>query len=250
MQAWVDAIAPMFELISEMFSQQLENIREHIVEIDEFANAEIAIIRSVAKETLAEEKKTRRWQRMTAQGQAAYEKKIMEKAAKSEAAINAQREKDKEIARQKGNKLLLKQFRLEQAMKIAQAVINTATAYTAALPIPPIPFFAGFVAALGAAQIALIAAQKPPTMAQGGLVGGNLHSQGGTMIEAERGEFVMSRGTVDAIGVETMNRINEGGGGSINITFTGNVLSGEFVEEEVIPQIRDSLRRGVDIGLG
>ena len=87
-------------------------------------------------------------------------------------------------------------------------------------------------------------------MAQGGLVGGNLHSQGGTMIEAERGEFVMSRGTVDAIGVETMNRINEGGGGSINITFTGNVLSGEFVEEEVIPQIRDSLRRGVDIGLG
>ena len=140
MQAWVDAIAPMFELISEMFSQQLENIREHIVEIDEFANAEIAIIRSVAKETLAEEKKTRRWQRMTAQGQAAYEKKIMEKAAKSEAAINAQREKDKEIARQKGNKLLLKQFRLEQAMKIAQAVINTATAYSAALPIPPIPF--------------------------------------------------------------------------------------------------------------
>ena len=37
----------------------------------------------------------------------------------------------------------------------------------------------------------------------GGYVGGNRHSQGGTLIEAERGEFVMSRRAVNAIGLET-----------------------------------------------
>ena len=252
MQAVMTAIAPIFEMISEMFSQQIENIREHINEINEFADAEIAIIRSVAQETIAQEKKTRRWQRMTAKQQADYEEKIMKEVAAQEATINAQREKDKEIAIQKGNRLLRKQFRVEQGMKIAQAVMNTSEGYTKALAqggfLLGIPM-STVVAALGAIQIAMIAAQKPPTMAQGGLVGGRLHSQGGTMIEAERGEFVMSRNAVDSIGVETMNRINQGGGGgSININFSGNVLSQDYIEDEAIPQIKEALRRGGDLG--
>ena len=252
MQAVMTAIAPIFEMISEMFSQQIENIREHINEINEFADAEIAIIRSVAQESIAQEKKTRRWQRMTAKQQADYEEKIMKEVAAQEATINAQREKDKEIAIQKGNRLLRKQFRVEQGMKIAQAVMNTSEGYTKALAqggfLLGIPM-STVVAALGAIQIAMIAAQKPPTMAQGGLVGGRLHSQGGTMIEAERGEFVMSRNAVDSIGVETMNRINQGGGGgSININFSGNVLSQDYIEDEAIPQIKEALRRGGDLG--
>ena len=84
---------------------------------------------------------------------------------------------------------------------------------------------------------------------QGGLVGGRRHSQGGTMIEAERGEFVMSRNAVDAIGVENLNRMNQGGGGAVNVTFTGNVMSQDFIENEAIPQIKDAIRRGADIGV-
>ena len=84
---------------------------------------------------------------------------------------------------------------------------------------------------------------------QGGVVGGRRHSQGGTMIEAERGEFVMSRNTVDAIGVENLNRMNQGGGGAVNVTFTGNVMSQDFIENEAIPQIKDAIRRGADIGV-
>ena len=83
----------------------------------------------------------------------------------------------------------------------------------------------------------------------GGLVGGRRHSQGGTMIEAERGEFVMSRNAVDAIGVENLNRMNQGGGGGVNITFSGNVMSQDFIENEAIPQIKDAIRRGADIGV-
>ena len=69
------------------------------------------------------------------------------------------------------------------------------------------------------------------------------------MIEAERGEFVMSRNAVDAIGVENLNRMNQGGGGGVNITFSGNVMSQDFIENEAIPQIKDAIRRGADIGM-
>ena len=85
---------------------------------------------------------------------------------------------------------------------------------------------------------------------QGGLVGGRRHSQGGTIIEAERGEFVMSRNAVESVGLEAMNRINEGGSaGGINISFSGNVMTDSFIEDEAIPKIREAIRRGADIGV-
>ena len=118
------------------------------------------------------------------------------------------------------------------------------------LKFPASLIVAAMYAAMGAAQIKMIKAQKPPTMAEGGLLGGRTHSQGGTLIEAEKGEFVVSRSAVDAIGVETLNRINEGPGiSNINVTFAGNVLSQDFIENEAIPQIKDAVRRGADLGV-
>lgn len=93
-------------------------------------------------------------------------------------------------------------------------------------------------------------APVPPVFANGGLVGGRRHSQGGTMIEAEQGEFVMSRKAVESVGIETMNRINQGGGaGAVNISFSGNVMSQDFIEDEAIPMIKEAIRRGADIGV-
>ncbi len=87
--------------------------------------------------------------------------------------------------------------------------------------------------------------------AEGGYVGGRLHSQGGTMIEAERGEFVMSRNAVESIGLETLNQMNQsGGGGSINVSITGNVLTQDFVEGELAESIKEAVRRGSDFGIG
>ena len=86
---------------------------------------------------------------------------------------------------------------------------------------------------------------------QGGYVGGNRHSQGGTIIEAERGEFVMSRRAVESIGLETLNQMNQGGGGaSINVSVTGNVLTQDFVEGELAESIKEAVRRGSDFGIG
>lgn len=84
----------------------------------------------------------------------------------------------------------------------------------------------------------------------GGYVGGRRHSQGGTIIEAERGEFVMSRNAVESIGIETLNQMNQGGGGgSINVSVTGNVLTQDFVEGELAEAIKEAARRGSDFGL-
>jgi len=56
---------------------------------------------------------------------------------------------------------------------IIEATINTAVAFTAALKAGAIigPILAGIIAAMGAAQIALIAAQPLPTFAEGGVAG-------------------------------------------------------------------------------
>ena len=99
-------------------------------------------------------------------------------------------------------------------------------------------------------QINELKAVEPPKYATGGLVGGRRHSQGGTMIEAEQGEFIMSRNAVSAVGIENMNRLNSGGGaGAVNVNFTGNVMSQDFIEDEAIPMIKEAVRRGADIGV-
>ena len=88
--------------------------------------------------------------------------------------------------------------------------------------------------------------------ADGGYVGGSPHSQGGTIIEAERGEFVMSRAAVDSIGLETLNQMNQGGGsgtGTVIINVTGNVMEQDYVEGELAELIKEAVRRGSDFGM-
>jgi hypothetical protein len=179
------------------------------------------------------------------------------RAAEIQAAqsIKSERKRAKEIekieekfaARQK------KHNKEMQRTKIAQTIMNTAVSIMEIWSNPrmgtdPVTkgILSAFVGALGLAQVKEIQAQK---FATGGYVGGNLHSQGGTMIEAERGEFVMSRAAVDSVGLETMNRINQGGGAGVNVSFAGNVMSDDFVENEAIPKIKEAIRRGADIGV-
>jgi len=169
--------------------------------------------------------------------------------------IKSERRRQKEIDKI-NEKYAAKQKKLNkeaQRTKRAQTVINTAVSLMEiwaddTLKFPGKVIMSAFVSALGAMQLKTIDAQKYAT---GGLVGGRRHSQGGTMIEAERGEYVISRRGVDAIGIEALNRINAGqGGGSVNVTFAGNVLSKDFIEDEAIPQIKEAIRRGADIGVG
>ena len=103
------------------------------------------------------------------------------------------------------------------------------------------------LAAAGAAQLFNTVV---PRFETGGLIGGQSHAQGGTMINAERGEFVMSRDAVESIGVNYLERMNEGGGGNnITVNVSGNVLTQDFVEDELAESIRTAVRRGTDFGI-
>ena len=177
-----------------------------------------------------------------------YKKATDKKKAQMEKAIVKEHEALEEAVRRKANERMKKAFMAEQLFNIRLAVMQTGEAYTKALPNIPLSIF---VAALGAAQVAMIAAQQPPKMQHGGLVGGNRHSAGGTLLEAERGEFVVSRRGVDATGLEVLNRINagEGGGGGTSIVINNPILGKDIIEDEVVPQIKEALRRGGDIGI-
>tara|TARA_Y100000401_G_scaffold13346_1_gene9111 strand:- start:1030 stop:4749 length:3720 start_codon:yes stop_codon:yes gene_type:complete len=84
----------------------------------------------------------------------------------------------------------------------------------------------------------------------GGLVGGKSHGQGGTVIEAERGEFVMRKEAVDNIGLDALEELNRGGNtGSVVVNVSGNVMTQDFVENELADSIKEAIRRGSDFGV-
>jgi hypothetical protein len=87
-----------------------------------------------------------------------------------------------------------KQARQDKALALFEIGVNTAKGVISALSLtPPNPILAAFIAAAGLAQAAAVAAKPIPKFAKGGLIGGRLHSQGGTLIEAEQGEYMVNR---------------------------------------------------------
>jgi hypothetical protein len=83
-----------------------------------------------------------------------------------------------------------KQAQNDKALALFQAAVSTARAITEALPNIPLSIFVGIA---GALQIAAIASRPVPKFEKGGVVGGRLHSGGGTMVEAERDEYIINR---------------------------------------------------------
>jgi hypothetical protein len=129
---------------------------------------------------------------------------IEETSAKELEAINASSdlERDKERSRAALAKRTAaaisaektKQARQDKALALFEISINTAQGVISALASkPPNPILSAFIAAAGAIQLAAVAAKPIPKFEKGGLIGGRLHSQGGTMIEAEQGEYMVNR---------------------------------------------------------
>lgn len=124
-------------------------------------------------------------------------------------------EKKIEAEKVKIEKLELERKRRQKAISIIQATISTAQGVTSALGSAPPPLnfvLASLVGALGAVQIATIASQK---LEKGGLISGNLHSNGGvrvgnTGIEVEGGEFVVNRKATQR-NYNLLKSINESG---------------------------------------
>jgi hypothetical protein len=98
-----------------------------------------------------------------------------------------------------------KQANRDKALALFQAVVSTARAVAEALPNIPLSIIVG---AAGAIQIAAIAAQPIPKFEKGGEIGGKRHSEGGTMVEAEQGEYIVNRKQTSAHRKE-LNALNQ-----------------------------------------
>ena len=137
------------------------------------------------------------------------ENRIAEITATSEAELNAintssdlERDKQKQrVALEKRTQQGIanektKQARRDKALALFNIAVDTATSiiktgaqlgYPAAIP------FQIIAGVIGGIQLAAVAAKPLPKFEKGGLIGGRLHSQGGTMIEAEKGEYMVNR---------------------------------------------------------
>ena len=98
-----------------------------------------------------------------------------------------------------------KQANRDKALAIFQAIVSTSRAVAEALPNIPLSILVG---AAGAIQIAAIASQPIPKFEKGGEIGGKRHSQGGTMVEAEQGEYIVNRKQTSAHRRE-LNALNQ-----------------------------------------
>ena len=152
-----------------------------------------------------------------------------------------------EEAKKKYQKRNVEIFRQEKQLRKANVIMNTADAIMKSwsnwggAPWALVP--AALAGAAGLYQLNMIQNQSPPTMATGGLIGGKLHKHGGTIIEAEKGEFMIRREAAESIGIEQLNLMNRTGesGNTINLTLAGNVLSEDFVVDSVVPILQDRL---------
>ena len=165
----------------------------------------------------------------------------LEALKKTDAYKKASSEQRKTMETQVNNKFAQerkKLFEYNKGVSMAEAMITIAEKIIEYIDNPLMQIAIG---ALGAVQLKAISSQKAPTYEQGGLVGGRRHSQGGTMIEAEKGEFVMSRSAVESIGVEAMNQINQGGGAGITVNVTAPLVD-ETVIDSIIPAIEKAQR--------
>jgi len=133
-----------------------------------------------------------------------------------------------------------KSAKLAKSLAIASAIVDTYAGANKAFKQGGILGFltSSAIIAQGIANVQVMKAQK---FERGGMVGGNRHSQGGTMIEAERGEFVMSRSAVQSIGSETLAQMNQTGNSGVTVNISAPLVD-ETVVETIIPAIQKAQR--------
>jgi hypothetical protein len=134
------------------------------------------------------------------------------------------------------NKIRRKEAERQKKQAVFQALLAVPVAILNALSTGgakaiPQAIIAGFLAA---AQLAIVVGTPLPKFRKGGLIGGKLHEQGGTNIEAERGEFIMKREAVKAHGLKFMETVNNGKLPKFDKSLNGNLPNIEQMISNVI----------------
>mgnify|MGYP003132862316 FL=1 len=143
-----------------------------------------------------------------------------------------------------------KLFKFQKAMQISQVLIDTATSINKLmaaaratmnpLAIGAAKAMSGVMSAFAAGQISLISKQQAPAFARGG----SFITEGQQMIMV--GDNAGGRERVDITPLSTPDFGDAGGGASINVNIMGNVIgTQEFVRDNLLPEIENSIRRNL-----
>lgn len=121
-----------------------------------------------------------------------------------------------------------KQFKLWKGLAIAQAIIDTLVSANAAFksmaPFGPVLAAAAAAVALTAGYLnvkKISATEYKPTAATGGYLIGAPHSHGGTVIEAEGGEYIIRKDRVATFGKSFFDFVNSASLANVRAAFAG-----------------------------
>jgi len=170
-----------------------------------------------AREQLTQEKMQREMEALKATSD--YENATQEKREVMENKIS-----------QKFRSERLKNFKINKLSNIANAIMNTAKAYTAALDVNPI--YAAMVAALGTAQVNLIRQQPAPKFA----VGGSFITSGATPMLV--GESGAERVTVQPLSGKQRTSVGSPSQ-TININISAPLVD-DTILDVIIPKIKEA----------
>lgn len=218
--SYSSVLSGMFDSISELYTRQLDAEQEKLDKQQELLDAELEMIEEnlqkqeeVTQEhndkvnSIEDELKSARGDRRQALiDQLAAERKAQEQSIEKEKQLTEEKKKQaqkQEQLKKQQDALEKKRRQQEKRASIVQATINTFAAVSNALAVQP--WFVGLALSgvalgLGMANVAQIASQQ---YADGGLLKGKRHSQGGmkiqgTNMEVEGGEYVTNRASTNA----------------------------------------------------
>lgn len=218
--SYSSVLSGMFDSISELYTRQLDAEQAKLDKQQELLDAELEMIEEnlqkqeeVTQEhndkvnSIEDELKSARGDRRQALiDQLAAERKAQEQSIEKEKQLTEEKKKQaqkQEQLKKQQDALEKKRRQQEKRASIVQATINTFTAVSNALAVQP--WFVGLALSavalgLGMANVAQIASQQ---YADGGLLNGKRHSQGGmkiqgTNMEVEGGEYVTNRTSTSA----------------------------------------------------
>ena len=218
--SYSSVLSGMFDSISELYTRQLDAEQAKLDKQQELLDAELEMIEEnlqkqeeVTQEhndkvnSIEDELKSARGDRRQALiDQLAAERKAQEQSIEKEKQLTEEKKKQaqkQEQLKKQQDALEKKRRQQEKRASITQSIINTFTAVNNALAVQP--WFVGLALSgvalgLGMANVAQISAQQ---YANGGLLNGKRHSQGGmkiqgTNMEVEGGEYVTNRASTNA----------------------------------------------------
>jgi hypothetical protein len=190
----------------EIFNKKKEFREKNAAERKKDREAELEEIIQIAQQTgeiisgllnIYKEQSQARIEQINAQSQAEIE--AINNSAQSEFDKQRQREASELRTSRKIAAEKIKQAKLDRATALFEIALNTSIAVSKSIAASPQTFglpFSAFALAQGLIQAGIVISKPLPKYKKGGIVGGRSHDAGGTLIEAERGEFVVNRNAV------------------------------------------------------